>query len=369
MTQQSSLKKIVPLPETERKTTTLFIAGIGAIGGALLQQIYDYSSDTLKVIGACNSKRTLWFSETVEPVDISRVLSQNGVEKNWSTIIQKIMPKNNEQVVFVDATGDAEVADLYLELFRNGIHVVTPSKIANSRSQSHFNSLKETAGDYDVQFGYETNVGAGLPVIEPLRNLMATGDEIVEVSGVLSGTMTYLFSQLDSGKTFSESVIKARQLGYAEPDPRDDLSGEDVARKMLILARTCGISIERDDFVAESITPKTLINSDPVTFFEKLSDFDDQWSQRLLKLKKQDKTLRYVGTLNKKGIRVGLQEVDKSTPLGSLTGTNNLIQIKTRRYFDQPLIIQGPGAGKEVTAAGVLADLLKISNANKNDGK
>lgn len=363
MTQQASLKKVSSLPALEPKKTDLFIAGVGAVGGTLVKQVHDFSSAKLNIIGACNSERTLWLSEAVQPADVSKLLTQSRIRKDWSTIIKTILPENEERVVFVDATGDPEVADLYLELFRNGIHVVTPSKIANSRSQYHYDNLEKTSKEFNVQFRYETNVGAGLPVIEPLKNLIATGDEIIEITGVLSGTMTYLFSQLDSGKTFSESVINARQLGYAEPDPRDDLSGEDVARKMLVLARTCGLSIERDEFVAESITPKSLINTDSATFLDKLSDFDEEWNQRLSKLRAQNKTLRYVGTLNKKGIRVGLQVIDKSTPLGNLTDTNNLIQIKSRRYFDQPLIIQGPGAGKEVTAAGVLADILKISRS------
>ena len=241
-----------------------------------------------------------------------------------------------------------------------GVHVVTPSKIANTLSQYYFDSLVETATANGAEYHYETTVGAGLPVLAPLRNLLETGDKIVEISGVLSGTMTYLFDEIGKGASFSEAVIRARALGYAEPDPRDDLSGEDVARKFLILARVCGRKIERNQIHVESLIPDFLKDTDSTTFLEELHRVDNYWIERLEKSRKNGKTLRYMGSFSDDSIQIGIREVEKQSPAGQLTGTNNLIRIKTGRYYDQPLIIQGPGAGKEVTAAGILADVLKV---------
>jgi aspartokinase/homoserine dehydrogenase 1 len=172
--------------------------------------------------------------------------------------------------------------------------------------------------------------------------------------------MTYIFSQLDAGNAFSEAVLNARQLGYAEPDPRDDLSGEDVVRKMMILSRVSGYSVEREDLDVEPIIPDELKDVDSGTFLERLPEFDQEWKDKFEKLKQSGKTLRYLGTMKKNHISVGLQELDIDSPVARLQGTNNIIQIRTQRYNDQPLIIQGPGAGKEVTSAGVLADIRQI---------
>jgi len=359
MSNITALSRQLSVPDIKSNKTELFIAGIGAVGGTLIRQINDLSdSDIFNLVGVCNSKRTLWIQEDNPKINNQGLA--NGEVKSWKQIIKKLKPTDGKKLIFVDATGDHEVAELYLNLFKNGVHVVTPSKIANTRKQAYFNLLQKTAHENDVKFLYETNVGAGLPVLRTVRNLVQSGDIITEISGVLSGTMTYIFSQLDSGHTFSESVIRARQLGYAEPDPRDDLSGEDVARKMMILSRVSGFDVEREDLDVEPITPKELQNVGSATFLSRLSEFDDKWKERLSDLKKKGKTVRYLGKMNKNRIRVGLEELDLNSPIARLYGTNNIIQIKTRRYDHQPLIIQGPGAGKEVTAAGVLADIRQI---------
>ena len=355
----SALSRQLPVPRAKPDKTDIFIAGIGAVGGTLIRQINNLSdADLFNIIGVCNSSRTLWISDK-EP-KINKQALAKGEIKNWESIIKKLEPADGKELIFVDATGNHEVAGLYLKLFKKGIHVVTPSKIANTRKQVYFDLLQKTANEHDVKFLYETNVGAGLPVLRTVRDLVKSGDEITEVSGVLSGTMTYIFSQLDTGHAFSETVLKARQLGYAEPDPRDDLSGEDVARKMMILSRVSGYAVERDDLDVEPITPKELRDVDSGTFLKRLPDFDSEWKEKLDDLKKAGKTIRYLGTMRKGDIRVGLQELDIDSPIARLQGTNNIIQIKTRRYSHQPLIIQGPGAGKEVTSAGVLADIRQI---------
>ncbi|MCC5941774.1 MAG: hypothetical protein JJU37_09545 [Balneolaceae bacterium] len=357
MTQLKAFKS--PTPEKAEKVKKLFIAGVGAVGNTLLKQVSKYGTEkSLRVLGVCNRKHTLWYDRSQSNYSLKNLL--RAPERDWDEIIEKLSSYEKGSVVFIDSTGSAEVAELYPRLLKNNIHVVTPSKLANTQSQEKFDLLHHCAAENGVQFLYETNVGAGLPLIYAIKNLQYTGDKIIEISGVVSGTMTYLFSELDKGKSFSESVIQARTLGYAEPDPRDDLSGEDVARKFLILARICGLYIERDELEVESLIPEKLKSVDSVTFLEELHTFDDEWKSKLEEANTAGHTLRYTGILKDGKIKVGIQSVPKSSSIGQLTGTNNLLSIKSRRYFDQPLIIQGPGAGKEVTAAGILADILSI---------
>lgn len=347
-------------PEEAKQVKKIFIAGVGAVGSTLLKQISENGSQkSLRVLGVCNRKHVLWYDHSQTEYTLEKLLK--APRRDWESILQKLTSYSKGSVIFVDATGSLETTKIYPKLLKQNIHVVTPSKLANTQSQDDFESLHGLAHEKNVQFLYETNVGAGLPIVNPIKSLIQTGDEIIEISGVLSGTMTYLFSELDKGNSFSDSVIKARSLGYAEPDPRDDLSGEDVARKFLILARICGYKLERDDLEVESLIPGQLQDVDATTFLEELYKFDKDWSERVSKADQSGNTLRYTGVLRNGKISVGISEVSKSSALGQLKDTNNLVQIKTKRYYDQPLIIQGPGAGKEVTAAGILADIHSIA--------
>jgi len=355
--QLKAFKKVNP--EQAKQVKKIFIAGVGAVGSTLLKQISENgSSNTHRVIGVCNRKHVLWYDHSQTEYTLEKLLK--APKKKWHEIINKLDSYDKGSVIFVDSTGSLETTEIYPDLLSRNIHVVTPSKLANTQSQNDFESLHNIAGNNNVKFLYETNVGAGLPILNPIKDLIQTGDKIIEISGVLSGTMTYLFSELDKGKSFSESVIKARSLGYAEPDPRDDLSGEDVARKFLILARICGYKIERDELEVESLIPAQLKDVDSTTFLEELYKFDKEWSEKISQAEQDGNRLRYTGVLRDGKIKVGIREVPKSSALGQLTGTNNFIQIKTKRYYDQPLTIQGPGAGKEVTAAGILSDILSI---------
>jgi bifunctional aspartokinase / homoserine dehydrogenase 1 len=341
------------------KSANIFIAGIGAVGGALINQFnnLDQHRYDLKVIGFCNSNRVKWRGDKISTDEL-----YGGKPKKWDDIIATLIDykQSDSPVIFVDATGSVEVAELYLELLESGIHIVTPSKIANTIDQSYYNSLKYVSSVNGVHYFYETTVGAGLPVIRSLTDLIESGDRIIEVNGVLSGTMTYLFQQLENGVSFSRAVIQARSLGYAEPDPRDDLSGEDVARKFLIIARTCGLEIERNEIDVESLIPAELLNVDSNSFLTHFSEYDQNWKERFEQELNNEHTLRYTGSFKDGKIRIGIEPVQLDSALGRLDGTNNLIRIKTERYYDQPLIIQGPGAGKEVTAAGILTDIQKI---------
>ncbi|MCC5915247.1 MAG: hypothetical protein JJU46_12785 [Balneolaceae bacterium] len=356
MTSLQAIAHSTSITKEKRSVKKIFLAGVGAVGSTFLKQASAVPS--LRVIGACNSKNVLWFKKSAKEFTLNNL--HRSPKKEWDAVIRKLAGYERGSVVFVDSTGSADVADLYPELLSHGIHVVTPSKLANTRNQDYFDELHQTAGKNEVEFHYETNVGAGLPVISTIRSLIESGDKITEISGVVSGTMTYLFSELDKGESFSDTVIRARTLGYAEPDPRDDLSGEDVARKFLILARVSGLRLERDQLEVESLIPAQLSDVDSATFLERLSEADNEWKENLEKVHSNGHTLRYTGSLIDGKIRVGVESVPKSSPTGGLKGTTNLIQIRSKRYSDQPLIIQGPGAGKEVTAAGVLADVLKI---------
>ncbi|HET6528896.1 MAG TPA: aspartate kinase [Balneolaceae bacterium] len=344
----------------DKRVVNLFIAGSGAIGKTLLQQLRKIKpkNTELRLMGICNSRDFLWDDNGID-------LQQNISWKEAQTTSRNLLLKKLTQpflhnLIFVDATGSPEVARLYLQLFGSSVHVVTPSKLANTFEQSFFDELRAEAINNNVSFRYETTVGAGLPVISTIKDLQDSGDEITEISGVVSGTMTYLFNQVEQGVPFSKAVLKARELGYAEPDPRDDLSGEDVARKFLTIARTMGLKIERDELKVESLIPDELLDIDRTTFLTRLAEYDSAWKERILKARERNETLRYVGQLKDGKVSVGTQPVPVHSPMGQLKSTDNIIQISSRFYNQTPLVIQGPGAGKEVTAAGVLVDILKM---------
>lgn len=356
MTQLQAIAHSTSIKPEKRPVRKVFLAGVGAVGSTFLQQAKQTPS--LRLIGTCNSKHVLWFEKSAAEYSLRKLQTSPKIE--WDAIIRKLAGYERGSVVFVDSTGHPDVAALYHKLLSHGIHVVTPSKLANTGTQKEFDELHAAASKNEAEFHYETNVGAGLPVISTIKSLLESGDEILEISGVVSGTMTYLFSELDKGEPFSDTVIAARTLGYAEPDPRDDLSGEDVVRKFMILARVCGHQLERDEVEVESLIPDFLSDVDAGTFLERIGEADSDWKKRLALEHENGHTLRYTGSLKNGKIRVGVESVPKNSPTGGLKGTTNLIQVRSTRYNDQPLIIQGPGAGKEVTAAGVLSDVLKI---------
>ncbi|HKL18819.1 MAG TPA: aspartate kinase [Halalkalibaculum sp.] len=347
---------------SDTNRTDIFLAGVGAVGSKLLQLIDEFNSEdvSFNVIGLCNSTNTLWNNRGLHSADLDNGLDKGG-QTDWPAIVDKLIGGDWHHTIFVDATGSEEVARLYPGLLEAGIHVVSPSKLANTFEQSYYDLLREKASAKGSSFRYETNVGAGLPIISTINDLLDSGDSITELSGVLSGTMTYLFNKLEEGTPFSEAVLTAKKLGYAEPDPRDDLSGEDVARKFLTLAREIGLRIERDDLEVESLIPGELKNLDRESFLERLPEFDEYWRNRLDEAASKGETLRYTGKLKDGKIRIGVESLPMNSSLGQLKGTDNMLRIFSLRYAETPLIIQGAGAGREVTAAGVLNDILKIT--------
>ncbi|MEO1023045.1 MAG: hypothetical protein AAFW89_10925 [Bacteroidota bacterium] len=345
---------------SSKKEIELFIAGIGAVGSTLVCQITELTHPGLqfRVIGACNSKGVEW-----NP-DISRIATKPQLKPDapthWDELTEELIKHSNGNLIFVDATGSAEVARQYSKLMKHGVSVVTPSKRANTFEQVYFDELQTLNAEHTAYYRFETTVGAGLPVITTLNQLLESGDEITKITGVVSGTMTYLFNQIELNKPFSSIIEAAKKEGYSEPDPRDDLSGEDVARKFLIMARTCGFTFERDDIRVDTLVPEDLIDLSLSDFMERISDYDGHWASRNALVLVNNTRLRYVGTFTPEGIHVGVQEVPAHSVLGALSGTDNLIEIHTKRYSESPIVIQGPGAGRSVTAAGVLSDIVDI---------
>jgi aspartokinase/homoserine dehydrogenase 1 len=339
----------------------LFVAGIGTVGGELLRQIKALRNSPvhMSVIGVCNRTTTWWDSMGIDPDEISDLL-EGGITTDWEENVDRLIREFPYRTIFVDCTGSAEVAKLYGRLLKAGIHIATPSKLANTMDQSYFDELNSYDENTEVCYHYETTVGAGLPVVHTIKDLMRAGDKIHRISGVVSGTMTYLFGALERGERFSEAIKNAKKLGYSEPDPRDDLSGEDVARKFMTLARTAGYRIERNELQVESMIPDELKSVSVDEFMERIAEYDSFWQHRTEEARSEEKVLRYVGILDEGKVRVRVEAVPVKSPLGSLSGTDNQIAIITDRYNKYPLIIQGPGAGREVTAAGLLADIQKI---------
>lgn len=347
----------------------VYLAGLGSVGGELLRQIEHAGNGALRLVGACTSRGAA-FDPAGLITDRARTDAIAGGHPNWETVLSRLSGLDG-RTVMVDATGSAEVASLYEACFERGLHVATPSKLANAESQRRFERLQRTAGAQGVHYRFEATVGAGLPILGTVQDLTATGDRVVRAEGVLSGTMTYLFSEIADGVPLSEAVRTALANGYAEPDPRDDLSGEDVVRKMLILARTAGLRVEREEVAVESLVPRSLAHVSREAFLDGLPEYDEAWRKRAVAADAQEERLRYVGrlTTNASGaarITVGPEAVSIQSPLGQLRGTDNLLQLTTERYAASPLIIQGPGAGPAVTAGGVFSDILDIARLTQS---
>jgi homoserine dehydrogenase len=343
-------------PELAHSFLNVYLAGVGAVGGALLDQIEAIADPRLRLVGVCTTRGSVLDPQGIAPED-ARAAVGNGRPREWQTVFGTLP----SPTVFVDATGSLEVAGFYERLFDGGHHVATPSKLANTRAQERFEGLLRLASDRGVHYRYEATVGAGLPVIRVVQDLLATGDRLRSAQGVVSGTMTYLFSRVEAGVPLSLAVREAVRQGYAEPDPRDDLSGEDVVRKLLILARTAGYRIEREEVEVESLVPQELAAVTRDEFLRGLEAYDRVWARRTAEARSRGERLRYVGRLREGSIRIGVESVPAASPLGLLRGTDNLLELTTDRYATSPLTVQGPGAGPAVTAGGVLADVLDIA--------
>ena len=353
------------------KTVSIGLIGPGSVGSALLDQMAgeaarlreDFNLD-LRVRGLGGSRRMVLDDRRVDLKDWRSAL-ERGSEMELARFVDHVQADHLPHTVLVDCTADPGIAAQYADWLKRGIHVITPNKRAHSDSMGYYRELKAICRSANSHFLYETTVGAGLPVIKTLRDLVETGDDIASISGIFSGTLAYLCNVFDATRPFSEIVRDARAQGYTEPDPRDDLSGMDVARKAVILAREAGLELELADIEVESLVPGEL-SSDAVAsvdeFLDRLAEFDASMAERFRAAEREDRVLRYVAEvdLSTGKASVSLQTYSRGHPFAGISLTDNVVQFVTRRYRDNPLIVRGPGAGPDVTAAGIFADILRL---------
>lgn len=353
-----------------RKTLNIFLAGAGLIGSSLLDQIerqHAYLNDELmldlRVIGLSNSRKMLFDMNGIELPEWKKKFDKSVTEADIESFTAHMIEMNLANSIFVDCTSSEKVAGCYEKLLSNSISVVTPNKKANSGSYNNFLNLKQSAIKNNVRFHYETNVGAGLPVIRTIQDFVSSGDKIYKVEGVLSGTLSYLFNTFTGEIPFSKMVLDARNKGYTEPDPREDLNGMDVARKLLILAREAGFPLELKDIKIENLLPSRFYEAETVDdFFEILPEHDSWFEEKRKKAQEKGCVLRYAAQLENGTAQTTLMETAPGHPCHSLKSTDNLVMVTSRCYHDRPLVVAGPGAGPEVTSSGVLADIIRIAN-------
>ncbi len=352
------------------KTISVGLIGPGNVGGLLLDQIAaqaerlreEFSLD-FRVRAIATSSRMHLAERSVDLADWRSVLDGNSEPVNWDVFSAHVNAEHLPHAAIVDCSASEMIADMYLDWFKEGVHVVTPNKKAHSGPMEYYDALHQQRRQHGAHFLYETTVGAALPIIETLRDLRQTGDEVTSIEGIFSGTLAYLFNVFDGSKPFSQIVREARDNGYTEPDPRDDLSGMDVARKVIILAREIGLRLELDDLVIESLVPEGLGNGSIDEFLDALPEFDAAMKKRWSEAHDNGNILRYVGRLGESGgATVRLESLPAEHSFGNMNLTDNIVRYVSRRYSDNPLVVQGPGAGPAVTAAGVFADLLRLAS-------
>ena len=353
--------------ENDIKELNLFIIGVGNVGSKLLAQIQQqqqYLKDNLllriRVIAISNS-RTMVLGEDALDLNQWSIALENGKPTDINAFFEHAKGLNLRNSIFVDNTANADIAYEYERYLNNNIGVVTCNKIACADTLENYMSLKRSSRKYGSPFLFETNVGAGLPIIDTLNNLIASGDQVVKIQAVLSGSLNFVFNNFKEGTLFKDVVVQAQKEGYTEPDPKIDLSGIDVARKILILARESGLKIELKDIENVPFLPKECLDTpDNETFFESLIDHKDHFDKLLNDARSKNARLKYVAQLENGIAKVGLQEIPEGHDFYNLEGSDNIILFFTNRYTEQPLIVKGAGAGAEVTASGIFADIIRI---------
>ena len=354
---------------SEYQMLNLFICGIGTVGGSLIKQIHSQRQKLmqenglqLNVVGIANSKKCILNRAGIDLADYQNELNEKGIDSTPETLLQQVLDMNIFNSVFVDCTANAQVANLYKDLLEHNISVVAANKISASSSYDNYSLLKHIAHTRGVKYLFETNVGAGLPIINTINDLIHSGDKILKIEAVLSGTLNFIFNVISADVPLSKAIHMAKEQGYSEPDPRIDLSGKDVIRKLVILAREAGYRLEQSDVEKHLFIPDALFEGTLDNFWKNVSQLDADFDSRRQKLTEDGKRWRFVAKFENGKATVGLQEVGMGHPFYGLEGSNNIILLTTERYKQYPMMIQGYGAGAEVTAAGVFADIMSIAN-------
>ena len=354
---------------SEYQMLNLFICGIGTVGGSLIKQIHSQRQKLmqenglqLNVVGIANSKKCILNRAGIDLADYQNELNEKGIDSTPETLLQQVLDMNIFNSVFVDCTANAQVANLYKDLLEHNISVVAANKISASSSYDNYSLLKHIAHTRGVKYLFETNVGAGLPIINTINDLIHSGDKILKIEAVLSGTLNFIFNVISADVPLSKAIRMAKEQGYSEPDPRIDLSGKDVIRKLVILAREAGYRLEQSDVEKHLFIPDDLFEGTLDNFWKNVSQLDADFEARRQKLTEDGKRWRFVAKFENGKATVGLQEVGMGHPFYGLEGSNNIILLTTERYKQYPMMIQGYGAGADVTAAGVFADIMSIAN-------
>jgi bifunctional aspartokinase / homoserine dehydrogenase 1 len=355
---------------SDTKELHLFMMGVGLIGSTLIKQIKqqaaylkEHRSLEIRIIGLANSKKMIFNIEGIDLDHWKEDLDNGVIKSNLPAFVDKMKELNLSNTIFIDNTANPIISNHYESILDASISISTPNKIATSSSYLQYQRLKTIAKKRGVQFMYETNVGAGLPVISTLNDLINSGDQILKIEGVLSGSLSFIFNSFKENVSFSEIVKEAKTLGYTEPDPRIDLNGIDVRRKLIILARESGYALEAEDVRIQNILPLACQEAETIDqLFEELQKADTDFEKLRIKATNNNQVLRMIAKLENGKASIGLETVDSSHPFFSLSGSDNMIIFTTERYKERPLVIRGPGAGAEVTAAGVFAEIISIGN-------
>ncbi len=352
---------------SEYKEVNLFICGVGTVGGSLLEQIAQQQEKLkselrikLNVVGIASSKRAMFRREGLQLEDFREQLRQ-APESNIHRLREEVIGMNIFNSVFVDCTASAEVASLYKDFLNHNINVVAANKVAASSDYKNYRELKQIAQTRGVKFLFETNVGAGLPIIRTINDLVNSGDKILRIEAVLSGTLNFIFNTISKDIPLSQTVRMAKEEGYSEPDPRIDLSGKDVIRKLVILTREAGYEIEQADVEANLFIPQSMFEGSLEDFWKNLPSLDADFERRRQELEANHRVWRFVARFENGHGSVSLQEFDQSHAFYGLKGSNNIVLLTTERYNEYPMLIQGYGAGASVTAAGVFADIMSLA--------
>ncbi len=354
---------------SDTQVLNVFLVGIGNVGDSLLRQIRKQQENLLKdknlrlnVVGVASSRKAIFNRDGIDITDCRALLDREGIDASPEVIRDEILKMNIFNSVFVDCTASADIAALYLDLLSHNVNVVAANKIAASSEYADYLALKEMARRKDVKYLFETNVGAGLPIINTINSLINSGDRILKIEAVVSGTLNYIFNVLSAEIPMSRAIEMAKEAGYAEPDPRIDLSGKDVVRKLVILAREAGYQVDQEDVEKNLFVPEEMFEGHADDFIGNISRLDGEYERQRAEAEAANEHFRFVASLDNGKVSVGLRRVGADHPFYSLAGSNNVILLTTERYKEYPMVIKGYGAGAEVTAAGVFADIISIAN-------